>query len=201
MKYDRLVLNNELDSKNKYIKSENEHKLNIEKLKADYNLKSKEIKNKLEENLNKLKYENEKIEIEKEKELEKLKLDNINQINIYEEKKANIENEHLIDIKKKELDLNEKIIESINESKIKNNNHELEIQKEKNKTELEEKNLNNNLLINEKNIEDDKQRELLNIQYNQEEQFMIQQIEASKDEILLQMLNAQMMGNNLNQLQ
>ena len=40
-----------------------------------------------------------------------------------------------------------------------------------------------------------KQKKLLNIQYNKEEKFMIQEIERNKDEMLLQMLTAKMMSN------
>ena len=42
---------------------------------------------------------------------------------------------------------------------------------------------------------------LLNIDINQEEQLMMQEIEKNKDDMLLQMLTAQMMGNAYNQAQ
>ena len=67
--------------------------------------------------------------------------------------------------------------------------------KETNKTEYEEDNLNKELLLQKQKIENDKAKKLLNIQYNQEEKFMIQEIERNKDEMLLQMLTAKMMSN------
>ena len=71
--------------------------------------------------------------------------------------------------------------------------------KSKKKTEIEEEKLNQDLLFNENQIENDKKVALLNIDINKEEQLMMQEIESNKDDMLLQMLTAQMMGNAYNQ--
>ena len=101
----------------------------------------------------------------------------------------------MIDMRKKEFQCNKKIEEMKDKSKKDNENHELEMIKETNKTKYEEDNLNKELLLKEQKLENDKVKNLKNIQYNQEEQFMIQEIESNKDEILLKMLTAQMMSN------
>ena len=98
-------------------------------------------------------------------------------------------------MRKKELKLNEKIEEIKDKTKKDEEYHELEMIKETNKTEYEEDNLNKELLLQKQKIENDKAKKLLNIQYNQEEKFMIQEIERNKDEMLLQMLTAKMMSN------
>ena len=98
-------------------------------------------------------------------------------------------------MRKKELKLNEKIEEIKDKTKKDEEYHELEMIKETNKREYEEDNLNKELLLQKQKIENDKAKKLLNIQYNQEEKFMIQEIERNKDEMLLQMLTAKMMSN------
>ena len=98
-------------------------------------------------------------------------------------------------MRKKELKLNEMIEEIKDKTKKDEEYHELEMIKETNKTEYEEDNLNKELLLQKQKIENDKAKKLLNIQYNQEEKFMIQEIERNKDEMLLQMLTAKMMSN------
>ena len=107
--------------------------------------------------------------------------------------------EYIIDIKNKEIELNKKIQDSKTKSKIDKDNHNLSIDKEQKKTEIEEEKLNQDLLFNENQIENDKKVALLNIDINKEEQLMMQEIESNKDDMLLQMLTAQMMGNACNQ--
>ena len=159
----------------------------------------KKINNTFEEDLKKLDNDNKEIEIEKEKNLQKIMINNIEQKNKYEEQKENIENEHIIDMKNKEIELNKKIQDSKTKSKIDKDNHNLSIDKEQKKTEIEEEKLNQDLLFNENQIENDKKVALLNIDINKEEQLMMQEIESNKDDMLLQMLTAQMMGNACNQ--
>ena len=145
--------------------------------------------------MERLNIDKKKIDVEKNEKLEKIKIDNIEQKYRYEEEKNKIENDHIIDMRKKELKLNEKIEEIKDKTKKDEEYHELEMIKETNKTEYEEDNLNKELLLQKQKIENDKAKKLLNIQYNQEEKFMIQEIERNKDEMLLQMLTAKMMSN------
>ena len=145
--------------------------------------------------MERLNIDKKKINVEKNEKLEKIKIDNIEQKYRYEEEKNKIENDHIIDMRKKELKLNEKIEEIKDKTKKDEEYHELEMIKETNKTEYEEDNLNKELLLQKQKIENDKAKKLLNIQYNQEEKFMIQEIERNKDEMLLQMLTAKMMSN------
>ena len=112
------------------------------------------------------------------------------------EPKQKIENEHEIELKKKELEQEEKMKEYEKKSKIDKDNYELTILRNQNKTELEENELKKYLEQQEKKIENEKKQELLKNQYSLEERFMEQQIDAQQDEMLLQMMAANMMVNN-----
>lgn len=201
MEYNRNTLENEFESKYKNTIYENEHKKSIKEVENDNSLQSKKINNIFEEDLKRLNYDNKVIEIEKEKKLRELELNNIEQKNKYEEEKKNIENAHIIDMKKQDLYIYEKKEESKIKSKIDEYEHKSTINKEKNKTESEEIKLNQELLLNEKQIENDQKKALFNIQNNLEEQLMMQEIGDRRDMILLQMLNSQLFENAKNQSQ
>lgn len=201
MEYNRNTLENEFESKYKNTIYENEHKKSIKEVENDNSLQSKKINNIFEEDLKRLNYDNKVIEIEKEKKLRELELNNIEQKNKYEEEKKNIENAHIIDMKKQDLYIYEKKEESKIKSKIDEYEHKSTINKEKNKTESEEIKLNQELLLNEKQIENDQKKALFNIQNNLEEQLMMQEIGDHQDMILLQMLNSQLFENAKNQSQ
>jgi hypothetical protein len=81
-------------------------------------------------------------------------------------------------------------------SKTDKDNYELNILKNKNETEFQEYESNKYLEQQEKKIENEKAKELLKNEFSFQERIMMNQMDAQKDEMLLQMLAAQMMFNN-----
>jgi hypothetical protein len=156
----------------------------------------KNMENTLIEKLVRKNCEKEKTKIDAQIRKSDLEIDDIKKKNNNEEEKQKIENENEIEFKKKELDQKKKMKEIEQKSKIDKDNYELNILKNKNETEFQEYESNKYLEQQEKKIENEKAKELLKNEFSFQERIMMNQMDAQKDEMLLQMLAAQMMFNN-----
>ena len=183
MEYNTNKLKDNFDSEELNLKDNNKKKEEIQKIENDYKINSKIIENKLKQNLANLDLENTKNEAENQQRINQIKLDKINEDYKNEEKKKKIENDFSINMKKKQTELEDNLNQIQIQLVEKELDYKLKTLEQNKKAEYEKDQLDKDLdLIKKQQI------------------LASQQIQNQQMDLILQMLQANAIYNNNNQL-